>query len=427
MIAFFIRFMIIIFAGNADHPQMYEHGEIAHNLYTGHGFAMHWPYTSADPGRIAIMKQPPQFEGAFLPPLNPYIIYAAYLIFGENSTAIIFLMFFYALFSSLIPIAVFKTGMLLANEKTARMSSLISALFLPAAFAVTTFSGSPLYQLLGIVILYFAVLATRNSSLKVFVILGITCGLMTFLRSEFFILGFILIIVSAFFARKNAPLRKIFQRGIVAILLCAGIIAPWTYRNYTIFHTFIPVLSHPWYEIWRGNNIYATGTTLNEEGKSVWVGSEKYPDLIHRMDAIPYDQFFEGKVDGIFRNEVIKFIEENPGQFLFLGAKKIAYLFTIDFNNPASKNPFYFVPMIIVSSLTTIGLYKLFRFSTTENFAAAAIYSVFFLFYLALTVMTVMLTRYQIYIFTAGISLTGLGMIPESNIVVTLTNNKNSL
>jgi hypothetical protein len=144
LLALFIRLAFIGIAGDPKNPAMYEHGEIAHNLYTGYGFAMNWPYTPIDPQRAEILKQPPQFEGAFLPPLNPYLIYGAYLLFGENSHAIIFLMILYAITSSFIPIFVFKTGMLIGSEKSARISSLISALFLPAAFAVTTFSGSPL-------------------------------------------------------------------------------------------------------------------------------------------------------------------------------------------------------------------------------------------------------------------------------------------
>lgn len=387
---------------------MYEHGAIAHNLYTGHGFAMHWPYESFDPERAQIMKQPPQFEGAFLPPLNPYIIYSAYLLFGENSSAIIFLMVFYAIISSLIPLAVYRTGLLIGTKKSARISSIISLLFLPAAFAVITFSGSPLYQLLGIVILYLAILSSQKPSLRSFVMLGISCGIMTMLRSEFFFLSFLLITATIYFSRKKVLGEKLLFQGAASLMFCMVIIAPWTYRNYTLFHTFIPVLSHPYFEMWRGNNIYASGTTLDTEGQPIWITPNKYPEIIRRMDVIPYDQYFEAKVDGIFKGEVIHFIEENPGKFLLLGMKKIAYLFTIDFTHSQSRNPIYFGSMIIVSALTLMGLYKLISQAQSNDYSAAAIFSIFFLSYLAMTIMTVMLPRYQIYVFTSCISITGV-------------------
>lgn len=388
---------------------MYEHGEIAHNLYSGHGFAMHWPYESLDPVRLKLMKQPPQYEGAFLPPLNPYLICGAYIVFGENPPAIISLMIFYALVSSLIPLAVFKTGMLIGSDKPARISSLVAVIFFPAAVAVTTFSGSSLYQLLGIFILFLAILSAQKPSPKSFILLGISCGIMTMLRSEFFFLGFILIAVAIFFARKKVPTGKVLRLGVISLLLCALVIAPWTYRNYRIFHVFIPVLSHPGYEMWRGNNIYASGTTLNANGQPIWITSDQYPDIIRRMDEIPYDQYFEAKVDGIFKGEVINFIEKNPGKFLFLGLKKIAFLFTIDFNHPQSRNPFYFGPMIIVSALTFTGLYKLIFSSQSNTHASVTIFFIFFLSYIAMTIMTVMLPRYQIYVFSALLPLTGVG------------------
>jgi len=407
-IALVLRLALIMFASDPRHPEMYEHGIIAHNLYTGHGFAMHWPYESLDSQRAVIMKQPPQFEGAFLPPLNPYLVYGAYLIFGENSTAIIFLMLFYALVSSFIPLMVFKTGLLIGNEKSARLSALIASLFLPSAFAVITFSGSPLYQVLGILVLYFAILSAQRPSLRSFVLLGLSCGVMAMLRSEFFFLGFILIVISFFFARKKMA-GKALSYVMISIVLCAGIIAPWTYRNYMLFHAFVPVLSHPWFEMWRGNNIYATGTTLDENGKSIWVTPEQYPALIKRMDAIPYDRYFEARVDGVFKDEVLTFIEKNPARFLFLGMKKIALLFTIDFSHPSSRNPLYFGPMILVSALTVIGVYRLIRQPEAGSAPVLAIYSVFLLAYLAMTVMTVMLPRYQIYVFITVMPMAGLG------------------
>ena len=411
--AFGLRLALIIFAGNPQHPEMYEHGIIAHNLYTGHGFAMHWPYESSDPARVAMMKEPPAFEGAFLPPLNPYLIYGAYVIFGENSSAIIFLMIFYALISSLIPLVAYKTGVLIGSEKSGRISAIIALFFLPGAFAVTTFSGSPLYQLLGILILYLAILTSQKPTLSSFVLLGLSCGVMAMLRSEFFFLGFLLIAVTLFFAAKKYPLKKVFKQGAISLILCAAIIAPWTYRNYTLFHAFIPVLSHPWYEMWRGNNIYATGTTLNTEGKSIWITPQQYPDIIQRMDAIPYDQYFEAKVDGIFKDEVLHFITANPGRFLMLGVKKIAYLFTIDFNHPQSRNPLYFIPMIGLSLLTLRGLYILIFHSVQQNiYAPASIFSIFLLAYIGMTVMTVMLPRYQIYVFTAMMGVGGIELRP---------------
>jgi hypothetical protein len=407
-LAFLIRLVFIVYAGDVHHPVMYEHGVIAHNLYTGHGFAMHWPYPSLDPVRAAIQNQPPLFEGAFLPPLNPYLIYGSYVIFGENATAIGFLMIFYAVISSFIPLAVFKTGMLIGSEKAARLSTLISVLFLPAAFAVVTFSGSPLYQLLGIIIVYYTIRTAMHPTFRSFILLGIYSGVMTMLRSEFFFLGFILIALSIFFGWKKMQSKQVVIQGLVSIVLCAMVIAPWTFRNYRLFHEFVPVLSHPWYEIWRGNNIHATGSNYNAAGDGIWINGSVYPEVVKRMDAIPYDQFFEPKVDPVFKDEVFQFVKDNPGRFIVLSATKAAGFFTIDFYHPSAFEPLYFIPMIAISLLTVTGIYSLYH---SEGMTPAPIiFSVFFLCYLGLTIMTVMLPRYQIYVFCAGLPLTGVGI-----------------
>jgi 4-amino-4-deoxy-L-arabinose transferase-like glycosyltransferase len=408
IIALALRSSICIFVADVNNPVMYEHGAIAHNLYHGYGFSMHWPYTPLDPARSAILTQPPTFEGAFLPPINPYIIYAAYVVFGETSAAIVALLIINILISSLVPLATYRLAYLISSKRGAIFASLISVFFLPAAFAVTTFSGSPFYQLLGVIILYYAIFAARQPSFKSFILLGVSCGVMTLLRSEFFILGFVMIITSLFLARKQLHGKALFLQGGASLLLCAVIIFPWTYRNYLAFNKFVPVLSHPWYEMWRGNNIYATGTTLDETGRSIWVDAQKYPDLIRRMDAIPYNQSFETNVDEIFKGEVITFIEENPVRFLLLGLKKVSFLFTIDFNHPASRNPLYFVPTVTASVLILMGLFKLFQNTNQTGNQALMIFLIFLLCYVALTLITVMLPRYQIYILSTLLPLVGI-------------------
>ena len=383
---------------------MWEHGQIAHNLYTGHGFSMHWPYDSQIPERAALMKLPPQFEGAFLPPINPYLIYYVYLLVGEGRSAVFFLLLINILISSCIPIATYRVSRLFAQENGARFSAVCAAIFLPGAYAVVSFSGSPLYQLLVLVNLYFIINIIIRGKTTDFVLAGITGGAMTLLRSEYLILGVLLIGVSSFFAAKRLGIRSVMTRSILAVALFGAVVAPCTYRNYKLFDTFVPVLSHPWFEIWRGNNPIATGTTTNSEGKSIWVTQEDFPKIIRRMDSLPYDNTFELKADTIFKNEVLWFWSNEPLKAITLGLKKLAFFFTIDFNNPTLRNPLYFISMIMIVIGVVRGLFLAVRRWREKNIRTAlSIYSVFFLFYLGLTAATVMLPRYQIYVWATMI------------------------
>jgi hypothetical protein len=352
------------------------------------------------------MSQPPRWEGAFLPPLNPYLLALSYTVFGETANALIALMLLYAAIGSFTPLVVYKLTRLLASERSARLSVLLSIAFLPSAYAVITFSGSALYELLGIVVLYYGVLAATSPSWKTFLWLGLCCGIMTMLRSEFLMLGFILIGAALLLAYRYYYHPGVLRQALCAALVCIAIIAPWTVRNYILFHKVVPVLSHPWYEIWRGNNILATGSNYNNEGTSIWVSPAMFPTLVRKMDSIPYNQQFEWRVDRLFKREVLSFIEVHPGRLVWLGVKKLFFFFTFDPYYRANQNFFYIVPMLAISLLTILGMISL--LGDRARRSAAVIFSLFFLYYIALTFMTVALPRYQIYVFTCMLPVTGL-------------------
>jgi hypothetical protein len=410
LLALCIRLAIIFFVSDPQHPQMYEHGEIANNLDRGHGFTMYWPYTSLNPQRAQLMKQPPQFETAFMPPINPYQIFFIYKIFGETAAAISIIMILNALYSSLIPLAVYHTAKLFSSDSESRISTLLSALFLPAAFAVTTFSGSSLYQLIVVLTFGFAIRSIQKPSYKNFILFGFCAAVMTLLRSEFLILGFILIAEAGYCVYKYK--RKIFSPNyfFAGFITFALVIAPWTIRNYNLFGKLIPVVDHPWHEIWRGNNIYANGSSYDSAGNPVWENATQYPQIIKAMDELPYDQQFDLRADSVFRHEAVEFIADHPAKFAELGAIKIFSLFTIDYHHPETRNPLYYIFMMLVIIPVIIGISVLFKNSrSSHDYSIFALYVVFFLYYCAVIVSTFILPRYQIYIFSAALPLTGIG------------------
>lgn len=405
VISLVLRLSIAISFGNVDSPKLYEHGQIAENLYDGHGFAMHWPYTPADSLRAELMKSPPKHEGAFLPPIHPYIVYFSYVLFGKGITAIIALLVLNTLVSACIPLATYALTKTLFNERGARVISCVAMIFLPAAMAVATFSGSVFYQLLVLINILFFVKIRQKGELKHYAYAAITTGLMILLRSEYLILGFILFAVSFFFSIHHKKL----SRAVLFVSVVVMIVGPWTYRNYKLFDTFVPVLSHPWYEIWRGNNDIATGTTTDENGRSVWVESSTFPKLIMSLDALPYDANFEVRADSIFREDVLASWRSEPTKCTGLALKKVGYFFTIDVNNPSSRNLIYLLFsvsgwIVIISSLFKLVKSRIRR----DHLFLFVFFSTFLLYYMGLTAATVMLPRYQIYVMVALMPLLGV-------------------
>jgi hypothetical protein len=400
-----LRLGIAISFSEVDSPKLYEHGQIAENLYNGHGFAMHWPYTPSDSLRAELMKSPPQHEGAFLPPIHPYIVYFSYVIFDKGISAIIALLVLNTLVSACIPLATYALTKVLFNERAARVVSFVAMTFLPAAIAVATFSGSVYYQLLVLINILFFVKLYKHGKVSHYIFAAITTGVMILLRSEYLILGLVLFGVSCILSVHP----KNVVNAVLFVAVVAAIVGPWTYRNYQLFGTFVPVLSHPWYEIWRGNNDIATGTTTDENGRSIWVENSTFPKLIKSLDALPYDNKFEVRADSIFREDVLDSWRSEPTKYAGLALKKVGYFFTIDFNNPTSRNLVYLLFsvsgwIVIISSLVKLVKSKI----TRDYLFFFVFFSVFLLYYIALTAATVMLPRYQIYVIVALMPLLGV-------------------
>ncbi|MDQ1266571.1 MAG: 2 protein, partial [Bacteroidota bacterium] len=202
LIAFFlaliIRLGVIFTIGNIGYPEMYEHGELARNLLKGNGYSLHWHYGPMSPEKLEIFEEAPKYEGAFLPPLSPYLIYFFFSVFGDNPTSYMLMMLMHALIGALTVLIVYRIAERIGSETEARISAIVSAVFLPAVFAVTTYSGSVIFQALSLLVILFAIRAVQEPFYKNFILLGITIGAQILLRAEFLALGIVILILTAF-------------------------------------------------------------------------------------------------------------------------------------------------------------------------------------------------------------------------------------
>ena len=387
---------------------LYEHGDIAHNLYTGHGFAMHWPYSAIASERQQELKRPPMHEGAFLPPVNPYLLAGFYVCFGENQTALLFYTMLMCIVSALVPVAIYALTRYFASERVSRLAALIAGINMFAVFGVLTYTGSSLYQLAAVVSIYSLLVALKKKRISYYALVGLLSGVLTLLRSEYFLFGPILISVSAFLFKERTSVR--LQYIAVALSLHSLVIAPWVIRNYNLFDRFVPVLSHPWYEVWRGNNPRANGTVKDAAGMSIWVDPLYDRQIVSAMDALPYDTKFEVAADSIFKTEVVKFWRTDPIHALGLGLKKMLMFMTSDFHSGPIVNISYALFSFAVFALAMVGIIGGLRKKMDASVRAAAIvFALFISYYLTLTFFTVMLPRYQIYVLNTLLPMTAAG------------------
>jgi 4-amino-4-deoxy-L-arabinose transferase-like glycosyltransferase len=411
ILAFLVRLIAYLAIGNIENPQIYEHGEIAQNLYNGYGFTMHWPYVPLSEEKKEIISKPPQFGGAYIPPLNPFIFYICYFVFGITTSANIAMTMLNIIFSCLGIIPIFYIAKELFNRETAIFSSIISCFYLPNIVGVTTYSGSSLYQTLALFFIYYLYLSLKNKSRRSSIYAGITGGLLVLIRSEFLLFSFIMIFIGyLIFIYKNREFRNIIiQNGIIISLLIMTICSPWIIRNSMLFGKFTTIVSHPWHEIWRGNNPISSGGAYNIFEEKMLVDANHFPDLVKKLDMLPNNQNIELAIDSTLKTEVLKYWQNEPERAAWTVLKRFAITWTIDPYTPRAMNIIYILFTATIPFLFLFGLRNFFsKFKNNENQILLNIIISFLVLYSLLFTFVNFETRYQIYLFNILLPFSGL-------------------
>jgi 4-amino-4-deoxy-L-arabinose transferase-like glycosyltransferase len=151
--------------------------------------------------------------------------------------------------------------------------------------------------------------------------LGLCSGLAALTRPVF--LGF----VPTALVLMVWPLRKQWHSvagpAAVMLIVAALTIAPWTARNWSVLHAFVPVASGGGSSLLTGNNPYATGTFAVAEGFDRWYVAQAQGHGI----ADPASLNEVGR-SGLSAAIALTYMSHNPAAAAVLAAKK-SYIFWI--------------------------------------------------------------------------------------------------
>jgi hypothetical protein len=120
--------------------------------------------------------------------------------------------------------------------------------------------------------------------------------------------------------------RRALVGAVLASVVFAACIGPWTWRNWRVFHTFIPIRGNFWAELWVHN-----GPQDNGFPRGIVVFSQ--PELQSYVSM--------GEVDYVRqRGEWAKeYIRRDPGRFLKLSVERV-YWFWMNLPHPLEDHPF---------------------------------------------------------------------------------------
>ncbi|HPI19063.1 MAG TPA: hypothetical protein PKY56_01715 [Candidatus Kapabacteria bacterium] len=416
--AFIIKLSFSIVFGEFENPELYEHGMIAKCMLESGNYTMHWPYPPLSEERIKEQQVSPHYKKAWIPPINPFILFLFLKVFGITKLAYFLYILLNILLSSLTVLVVYYLSKEFLTENASRASAIISLLYLPNTHIVITFSGAPIYHLLSLIVIWLIIKNIKSVSTLNLILLGISSALLCLTRSEFLglmILYFFIMIIIFKFYNQNKYIRNIS----IAIASFLFILMPWTIRNYNEFNKFIPVTSHPWHEIWRGNNPLSTGGAIASNGRYNWLGFDaSHTRLINIIDSIPLNNRFELVVDSVFKEEVLTYWRNEPLKALTNMFKRGFYYWTTDLTDSKSKD----IKLIIVTYPVLIcilcGLWCAFKERKKRIMQdILIIFSAFFIFYTITVAVININIRYQVYLYSTLMPFTGIGFYFLKNLI----------
>lgn len=186
---------------------------------------------------------------AFKEPFYSFFLAGIYYVFGHNFLIVRIIQ---AILSAFTCVFLFLIGRELFNESIGRLSGLIASLnpsFIKASEHLLT---ETLFTFILIVAVFYILKVLKNPNSKNSFILGFLLGIGSLTRSVLAPFTILLCITLFFLLRKRHSL-KIIMGNILVIFICfLAPIIPWTIRNWTVFHEFVPISTNV------GINLYSS-------------------------------------------------------------------------------------------------------------------------------------------------------------------------
>ena len=315
-------------------PFMFESSNIAYSVAVGNGFS----------SPLHVNTGPT----AWMTPIYPLIVAAVFRLFGFYtfySWVVVILL--NILFTTLACVPVFYAGKRIAGFGGAAGAAWLWAIF-PNAIQIPVESiwDASLAALLGAVILWSTLKVAESRRARGWCAYGLLWGLALMTNAALLSLLPLLASWMAYRAWKEG--RSWFAGPALALGVAALCCVPWTIRNYTVFHAFVPFRSTLGLQLWMGNNAAS---------KDVWLG-EGHP--IHSSaERAKYVELGEIAYMQEKREEAIRYMLTHPSREAHLIGRRFIALWSGGTPNPLSDffryHSLWFRSVLLFNILAAIG------------------------------------------------------------------------
>ena len=274
-----------------------ELGNLARSLATGQGFS--------NPFAV------PTGSTAWAPPLYPLLLATIFKVFGVFSHASMIVTFLFQITTSTLTcIPIFLLGAELGNEKLAEWAGWCWACYpyfvlLPALFVWDTTLDAFLLSW----ILLITLRLNRRPRLPWWGILGMVWAIAALDNPALLTVMPICLGWLLWQRRPGSATRLIAGSAILLLIFSLGI-APWCWRNWKVFGTFVPIRSSFGENLWLGN--HAGGTGRSRYGEH----ANENPREMRRFQQLGEIAYIATR-----KEAAIAYIRNHPKQFL----RKVTY------------------------------------------------------------------------------------------------------
>ncbi len=278
----------------------------------------------ADHGRFPSSAEwAPRGPTAFRPPLFPVALAAVYTVVGTGSehTRWEAGRVMEAALGALAVGLIFLIGWRLWGPAVGLVAGGIAAVYPPLVLVGTSLLSESLFipLVLGAVL---AALLHRDSAhrWRWAVLAGVLTGLAALTRGN----GFVLAIPLAFLVweHRSPPRRPGLRAPLAVVLATILTVVPWTIRNYSVFHQFVPTTTEPGYAL---AGTYNAADQYRKVFPALW-----YPPLDQmRAVAAAHPDANEAQVSSRLTSIGLHYIEHHPGSLLRTGYLSALRLFNL--------------------------------------------------------------------------------------------------
>ena len=330
-----LRVAAAMYLGNkvTDMPGTFDqisYNALAQRVLTGHGFSFGqpwWPATAADA---------PTAHWSFLYTL---FLTGVYGLLGNLPLAARIIQAVFA--GVLMPLLLLRLGNRVFGPLIGLVAAAISAIYIYFFYYAASLMTETFF-IIGILWSFDIAIGIRYTNSprpRQWILLGVAMLLTTLIRQTFLpIIG--LIGLWLWYAAKGMRLNIVKGFTISLVILILGI-APWTIRNYRVFHQFVLLNTNAGYVLfWANHPVFGTNFT-NELPPGVTWGSLIPQELIGLDEA---------SLEKALMRRAIQTIIDDPSRYLLLSVSRL-------------KEQFKFWPTVNspwISELSRIGSFGLF-------------------------------------------------------------------